>query len=56
MVHKNSLDLISDGKSIKYFECVPGLPLQIEATGKNTEDTNSSSVFRFNGARGLLSH
>ncbi|MEL1225683.1 MAG: hypothetical protein VW963_02985 [Candidatus Neomarinimicrobiota bacterium] len=36
MVHKNSLDLISDGKSIKYFECVPGLPLQIEATGKKT--------------------
>ena len=36
MVHKKSLDLISDGKSIKYFECVPGLPLQIEATGKKT--------------------
>lgn len=36
MVHKNSLDLISDGKSIKYFECAPGLPLQIEATGKKT--------------------
>ena len=36
MVHKNSLDLITDGRSIKYFECVPGLPLQIEAIGKKT--------------------
>jgi len=36
MVHKNSLNLITDGRSIKYFECVPGLPLQIEAIGKKT--------------------
>ena len=36
MVHKNSLGLNTDGKSIKYFECVPGLPLQIEAIGKKT--------------------
>ena len=35
-VHKNSLDLITDGRSINYFECTPGLPLQIEATGNKT--------------------
>ena len=36
MVHKNSLDLVTDGKSINYFECIPGLPLQVEAVGKKT--------------------
>ena len=56
MVHKNSLDLISDGKSIKYFECVRACLFRLRRPEKNTEDTNSSSVFRFNGARGLLSH
>ncbi|MDP6168486.1 MAG: hypothetical protein QF780_00625 [Candidatus Marinimicrobia bacterium] len=33
MVHKNSVDLVTDGRSISYFECVPGLPLQVEARG-----------------------
>lgn len=36
MVHKNSLDLVTDGRSINYFECIPGLPLQVEALGKKT--------------------
>tara|TARA_B100001996_G_C18594755_1_gene567433 strand:+ start:263 stop:1141 length:879 start_codon:yes stop_codon:yes gene_type:complete len=36
MVHKNSLDLVTDGRSINYFECIPGLPLQVEAVGKKT--------------------
>ena len=36
MVHKNSLDLVTDGRSINYFECIPGLPLQVEAFGKKT--------------------
>ena len=33
MVHKNSVDLVTNGRSINYFECVSGLPLQVEARG-----------------------
>jgi len=36
MVHKNSLGLVTDGRFINYFECIPGLPLQVEALGKKT--------------------
>jgi len=35
MVHKNSVDLVTEGRSINYFDCVPGLPLQLEARGEN---------------------
>tara|TARA_B100000214_G_C23940106_1_gene615269 strand:+ start:599 stop:1477 length:879 start_codon:yes stop_codon:yes gene_type:complete len=36
MAHKNSVDLITNGKTINYFECVPGLPLQIEVAGEKS--------------------
>ena len=34
MVYKNSVELVTDGKSLNYFDCVPGLPLQLEAKGE----------------------
>ena len=34
MVHKNSVELVTEGRSINYFDCVPGLPLQLEARGE----------------------
>ena len=34
MVYKNSVELVTDGKSLSYFDCVPGLPLQLEAKGE----------------------
>ena len=36
MVHKDAVQLETDGKTISYFECSPELPLQIEAQGKKT--------------------
>ena len=36
MVHQNSVDLVTDDKVIKYFECTPGLPLQLQVSGKKT--------------------
>ncbi len=36
MIHKNAIDIISEGRSISYFECTEGLPLQIEANGEKT--------------------
>ena len=36
MIHKTSINIISEGKSINYFECRDGLPLQIEANGEKT--------------------
>lgn len=36
MIHQNSVDLITGDKVIKYFECTPGLPLQLQVSGKKT--------------------
>ncbi len=36
MIHKSALRLLTEGKSISYYECSPKLPLQIEAFGKKT--------------------
>ena len=34
MVHKNAVRLLTDSKTISYYECSPELPLQIEANGE----------------------
>tara|TARA_Y100000748_G_scaffold14183_1_gene11273 strand:- start:2064 stop:2939 length:876 start_codon:yes stop_codon:yes gene_type:complete len=34
MVHKSAVKLNTEGKKIDYFECNPGIPLQIEAKGE----------------------
>ena len=34
MIHKSAVQLITGYKKIDYFECNPGIPLQIEAKGK----------------------
>jgi len=34
MVHKSAVKLNTEGKVINYFECNPGIPLQIEAKGE----------------------